>query len=700
MKKYIRPILLLLCVILTVGPLAACKKDSGDGDTTTTPTTTAKPKEGLKIDKELIVLAVGQSESLTVTKLSTGEQTLAVIWSTDNDEVARVDTSGKVTALAEGKATITASTIDNKYSVKCEITVSASVVGLKLPEQITLSIGESSKLTAETIPAGIDVSLKWQSTVDSVVMVSDDGTVTGLMSGTSSVIVSTLDGSYMAACSVTVLNSIVSLTFNESTVKLNVGVSKKLDLTVLPADATTAQFTFESSNPNVATVSEGGVVTAVSVGTVTIKCTAQNGVTASCTVQVTMAATSLTLDLSELTVEINATAKLTATVFPENATVTELAWTTSDPSIVKVASDGTITALKVGTATVTVSLPDGGISTDCVITVIDPSVSITFDSTDITLKLGSESEDHMTLVPIVTPENPNETFTWTSSDDKIVSVSSSGIIRAKELGTAVITVKCSSGAVASVNVTVEKAPIVIPVEKVEVSSPLLSEGFVTVTEGRYIDVTVTFVPSSATDKEYTFEITGSAVKIKDGKLYALKEGAATVKVVANNNGKKVKSDAIVISVSALGDADKDRVLAEYKVKLSAENTLNATNIADIKAKYESDIKSIKSSIAAITTTEDDLAAEKSLLAVYEAKLKSAQDEGNADEIAKWQSNVDDSKAQIKLLEDDLETKSTLESSLKSKQSKLDDELKSEDERHNQVIDKLKDEYDYILRYDK
>lgn len=699
MKKYIRPILLLLCVILAITPLAACKKDD-EGDITTTPTTTAKPKEGLKIDKEQLVLAIGQSETLTVTKLSTGEQTLTVIWSSDNDEVAKVDTSGKVTALAEGKATITASTIDNKYSVKCEVSVSASVVGLKLPEQITLSIGESSKLTAETIPAGLEVSLKWQSTVESVVMVSDDGTITGLMSGTSSVIVSTLDGKYMAACSVIVTNPIVSIAFNESTVKLNVGVSKKLDLTILPADATNAQFTFESSNPNVASVSEGGVVTAVSVGTVTIKCTAQNGVTASCTVQVTMTATSLTLDRSELTLDINAASKLVATILPENATVNGLDWTSSDPSIVSVADDGTVTALKVGTATVTVSLSDGGISADCVVTVIDPSVSITFETTDIILKLGSESEDHMTLVPIVAPENPNETFTWTSSNDKIVSVSSSGIIRAKELGTATITVKCSSGAVATLNVTVEKAPIVIPVEKVEVSSPLLSEGFVTVTEGQYIDITVTFTPSSATDKEYIFEITGSAVKIKDGKLYAIKQGAATVKIVANNNGKKVKSDAIVISVNALGDADKDRVLAEYKAKLSAENTLNAANIADIKAKYENDIKSIKSSIAAITATEDDLAAEKSLLAVYEAKLKGAQDNGDADEIAKWQSNVDDSKAQIKSLENDLETKSTLETSLKSKQSKLDNELESEDERHNGVVNKLKDEYDYILRYDK
>lgn len=699
MKKYIRPILLLLCVILTIAPLAACKKDN-EGDITTAPTTTAKPQEGLKIDKEQLVLAIGQSETLTVTKLSTGEQTLTVLWASDNENVAKVDASGKVTALSEGKATITASTMDSKYSVKCEVSVSASVVGLRLPEQITLSIGESSKLTAETIPAGLDVSLKWQSTVEGVVMVSDDGTITGLMSGTSSVIVSTLDGKYMAACSVTVTNPIVSISFDESIVKLNVGVSKKLDLTILPSDATNAQFTFESSNPNVASVSEGGVVTAASVGTVTIKCTAQNGVTASCTVQVTMAATSLTLDLSELTLEIDATSKLTATIFPEDATITELTWTISDPSIVSVADDGTVTALKVGTATVTVSLPDGSISADCVVTVIDPSVSITFESTDIILKLGSESEDHMTLVPIVTPENPNETFTWISSDDKIVSVSSSGTIRAKELGTATITVKCSSGAVATLKVTVEKAPIVIPVEKVEVSSPLLSEGFVTVTEGQYIDITVAFTPSSATDKDYTFEITGSAVKIKDGKLFALKEGAATVKVVANNNGKNVKSDAIVISVNALKNADKDRVLAEYKAKLSAENTLNAANIADIKAKFENDIKSIKSSIAAITVTEDDLAAEKSLLAVYEAKLKSAQDNGDANEIAKWQSNVDDSKAQIKSLEDDLETKSALESSLKSKQSKLDDELKSEDERHNGVVDKLRDEYDYILRYDK
>lgn len=693
MKKLFGMISIALCLILVALPLAACKKEK-EGDTTTIAQTTAKPKSGLAIDKDKLVLAVGQTDTLQVTNLATGEATLAVIWSSDNESIARVDTAGKVTALSEGDAVITATTIDNKYTVKCNVTVSASVVGLTLTEQLSLNIGQNSKLTADTVPSGLTVPLKWQSTVESVATVDEDGNVTGLMSGTSSIIVSTLDGKYMAACTVTVMNPVASITFDESTVKLNVGVSKKLVYTVIPADATDQKFTFESSNSNVAAVSEGGVVTAVSAGTATIKCTAPNGVTASCTVQVTVALSSIVLDNSELTVNIGETSKLVATFEPENATVTEIVWQTSDPKIVGVDQNGNLTAVGVGEAIISASTPDGELTASCIVTVIDPSVSIGFESTDITLKLGSEVDDHITLIPIVTPENPNETFTWSSSNDKIVSVSASGIIRAKELGTAVITVKCSSGAVASVNVTVEKAPIVIPIESVEISSPSESGGIVTVTEGQYIDINVTFTPSNATDTEYSFKITGSAVKEKDGKLYALKEGAATVKIIAKNNGKEVSSNNIVISVNALGNTDKERIIAEYNTKLSAENDLNTANKAAINAKYviETSSKDLKNSIG---TAEGDVAAAKAVLEVYEKQLGDAHD---SDEKERLQSLVDSSKAEVKKLEDELESKKALYNSTLALEQAKESELAAEKERHNGVINKLESDYDYILRY--
>lgn len=693
MKKLFGMISIALCLILVALPLTACKKEK-EGDTTTIAQTTAKPKSGLAIDKDKLVLAVGQTDTLQVTNLATGEATLAVIWSSDNESIARVDTAGKVTALSEGDAVITATTIDNKYTVKCNVTVSASVVGLTLTEQLSLNIGQNSKLTADTVPSGLTVPLKWQSTVESVATVDEDGNVTGLMSGTSSIIVSTLDGKYMAACTVTVMNPVASITFDESTVKLNVGVSKKLIYTVIPADATDQKFTFESSNSNVAAVSEGGVVTAVSAGTATIKCTAPNGVTASCTVQITVALSSIVLDNSELIVNIGETSKLVATFEPENATVTEIVWQTSDPKIVGVDQNGNLTAVGVGEAIISASTPDGELTASCIVTVIDPSVSIGFESTDITLKLGSEVDDHITLIPIVTPENPNETFTWSSSNDKIVSVSASGIIRAKELGTAVITVKCSSGAVASVNVTVEKAPIVIPIESVEISSPSESGGIVTVTEGQYIDINVTFTPSNATDKEYSFKITGSAVKEKDGKLYALKEGAATVKIIAKNNGKEVSSNNIVISVNALGNTDKERIIAEYNTKLSAENDLNTANKAAINAKYviETSSKDLKNSIG---TAEGDVAAAKAVLEVYEKQLGDAQ---GSDEKERLQSLVDSSKAEVKKLEDELESKKALYNSTLALEQAKESELAAEKERHNGVINKLESDYDYILRY--
>ncbi len=697
-KRIYRYLCIILCIASVLCLFAGCKTEQKDE--TTAKQTTEKPREGIAVDKSSVIIAVGQTEKLTATLLSTGDETSNVIWESTDAAVATVNPSGVITGVSEGTTTVTASTIDNKYTVSCQVTVTASLSGISIEGDLKINIGETKKIEVKTVPENIAVSLNWQSTVENVVMVSDDGSVTGLMSGTSTVIATTADGKYTATCNVTVMNPVSSIEFEETNIKINKGISKKLDYNVNPIDATGQSFTWESSDNNVAAVSEAGVVTALATGTVTIKITAPNGVSATCIVEVTTSVTGIELDKSELTIEIGLTGELTATVLPEDASVQTVIWTSSDPKIVSVGEDGILTALKVGSVVITASTLDGSMSAECNVTVIDPSVSISFEQSEVTLKLGNETEDHMTLVPIVTPANADETFTWVSSDDKIVTVSASGVIRAKELGSAVITVKGSSGAVAELTVTVEKAPIFISVESVTViSDELEREGMITVSEGQYVNLGVKISPASATDQTYTFTTSTAAVKIKNGKLFGIKSGTAIITVVANNKGgKKISSEQIIIRVTAIDSDSKNQAISEYNSKLTAENELNGNNTANITAKYQPKITELENKINSLSVTEEDLTAAEAELKVYENNLKKAEESGNADEIEKCRGKVTECSGRIADIKKDLSARSDAESQLKTVKNKYNSELADEKSRHDDAVAKLKEEYDYIQRY--
>ena len=158
---------------------------------------------------------------------------------------------------------------------------------------------------------------------------------------------------------------------------------------------------------------ENGKLTALQEGTATI--TAKCGEkTATCTVTVQkadVAAESITLDLSSLELAVGGTARLTATVKPDEATVKTVQWSSSDDSVATVAADGTVTAVKEGTATITAKC--GEKSADCTVTVkaapVSPT-SVTLDQNTLSLTVGGTAK----LTATVAPEN---------AADKTVSLS-------------------------------------------------------------------------------------------------------------------------------------------------------------------------------------------------------------------------------------------------------------------------------------
>jgi len=176
----------------------------------------------------------------------------------------------------------------------------------------------------------------------------------------------------------TTINQIAvsKVTVNPSSVSLQIGgtTTATLTATVTPSNATYKTVTWSSSNTSVATVSSKGVVTAVGNGSAIITATA-DGKSASCSVSVgSISVTSVTLNSSSLSLKTGKSATLTATVLPNNAAYT-LTWTTSNSSVATV-SDGVVTAVSPGTATIKAKA--GSKTASCTVTVSAPDPALIY----------------------------------------------------------------------------------------------------------------------------------------------------------------------------------------------------------------------------------------------------------------------------------------------------------------------------------
>ena len=134
---------------------------------------------------------------------------------------------------------------------------------------------------------------------------------------------------------------------------------------------------------------------------------------------------------------------LTATVNPENATNKNVSWSSSNTSVANV-DNGKITALKAGTATITVKTEDGNKTATCEVTVnakVYPVTGVTLDKTSYEMTEG----DEFTLTATVNPENAtNKNVSWSSSNTSVATVDN-GKVTALKAGTATITVKTDDG---------------------------------------------------------------------------------------------------------------------------------------------------------------------------------------------------------------------------------------------------------------
>ena len=326
--------------------------------------------------------------------------------------------------------------------------VKTGVTGVSLNKtELALEVGETGTLEAKVEPN--DASNKgvtWSSSNNEIATVNN-GVVTAVKEGTTTITVTTAEGGKTATCKVIVnapqTKPVTNVTLEPNTLTLEVGKSETLTAKVEPSDATNQKVTWESNATNVATVDNSGKVTAVSEGTATI--TAKAGEqTATCTVTVTkadVAVESVTLDKTSLDLKTGDNATLTATVSPDNATDRTVTWESNATNIATVDNNGAVTAKAAGTATITAKA--GEQTATCKITVTKADVKVT--QITISGKNTLNVNDVATLTADVQPgDATNKTVVWTSENPDVVKVEN-GKVTALMPGQAVIKATAQDG---------------------------------------------------------------------------------------------------------------------------------------------------------------------------------------------------------------------------------------------------------------
>ena len=204
-------------------------------------------------------------------------------WTTSDEAIATVDSEGVVTAHAEGKAVITAETMEPnaKRMAKCNLSVGHAVAGIRFEqEEYQINSTKGISIHAAIQPEdSVNKQLVWESADERVAVVDSKGNVRGAGEGATTITATAKDGSgVQAVCKVTVSIPVKSISFGKAkSFDLPIGIAMPIKVIVEPEGATVKGLKWESSNESIATVDENGNVTGLKKGNVKITATTTDG---------------------------------------------------------------------------------------------------------------------------------------------------------------------------------------------------------------------------------------------------------------------------------------------------------------------------------------------------------------------------------------------------------------------------------------
>ncbi len=513
---------------------------------TTNVTVLAQPTE-LHLNYETLNIGVGDSAQYSAS-YGTFEMGTTT-YESSNPEIATITADGKITAVAKGTATITATT-NNGIKATSEVKVVPAPAQVVFPAKtINILRYTTAELPVEFINTdGDKCETTYTLSTSKSKYVAVSGTqIYAARTGTAYITVKTYNG-VTGTVAVKVWDRPSRLYLEYSTLQLGVGMTAQNRVNVwiksgksfiYSAADGKAVGTFSVDDPKIATVDSAGNVTGLTKGETTLRFTATNGLQVSGRISVLSAPSVITVDKESVTLGENMTEKLTASVGAfEMGTIT---FSSSNTEVATVSQDGTITAKKAGSALITaetVSASGGKLYATSKVTVVPAPDKIEAEYTYMNVAIGGEAQINVSYSYKGT-DNCMGTVTYMSSSSSIAKVSSTGVVTGVKAGNCIIRAQLQNGIYVDCQVTVRKAPT-----KVELSASSVDLGVSQTYKlyGRIYYSGGSFIYSAADTSIAKFESSNTDVLTvsADGTVTALKPGTAYVRLYTYN-GKGASS---------------------------------------------------------------------------------------------------------------------------------------------------------------
>lgn len=315
--------------------------------------------------------------------------------------------------------------------------------------------------------------------------------------------------------------------------ELVLGDGLQLTYEILPSNASNKLVTWVSSDPDIAEVDGYGYVISKRVGSVEITCTSMSNSLIKSTITINNVLpppTNIEIMPKYSEISIGNSIQLNYTILPENANNNEVSWTSSNEQVATVDIGGVVTAINVGTSNITViSNENENIFDTCTIQTKIPVKSIKLNNNTYSLGINQSFQ----LEYVITPSNATyKNVKWTSSDNNVITVSSTGEVVAVAVGTATIKVESIDDPSISDNCLVS-VHIIYP------STIDVSPSNKTIKVGESVQFTATITPDEVSDKGVIWSVSPTTVAgiTGGGMLTGKSVGVCTVtgKAVLNNN---------------------------------------------------------------------------------------------------------------------------------------------------------------------
>lgn len=386
-----------------------------------------------------------------------------------------------------------------------------------------------------------------------------------------------------------------------SSEKATVQCREKLQLSITAAPANfTDEVIWETSDETVATVSDTGLVTTKKGGNVTITVTVGN-LTKTCQLTVEQPVTGLYLSSSWIELEVGEVSLLEATVYPDDATDKTVTWASSNSEVASISENGKITALAVGSATITATA--GAYSKTCQVQVSAATektyvTSITLSPAKLSLAEGETYYLSKTVLPY---DANNRNVIWESSNPAIVKVSGGSVTAVSEGNAKITATACDGSNIKGIcNITVTKKDVIVTnADEMQSNHPYSdnTDRSWTYTMPGATSISITFSPETEIEEDYDF------IYIYNGKgeligTYTGTELAGKTITVAGNTLKiQFVSDT---SGTAYGFAVKNISYTSKNSTGNADNSGNGENTGKDTTGKETTVSVKKISVSGIS----------------------------------------------------------------------------------------------------